>query len=98
MTSSWFFLSTLNYDARSTTHQILQPVYNVIEHEYHFLEVTFHVLPENISRRSVSDVNDLSSGFVMLSVARGAGPAEERNRGRASIFSLILDVFPDLQG
>ena len=23
MTSSWFFLSTLNYDARSTTHQIL---------------------------------------------------------------------------
>ena len=25
MTSSWFFLSTLNYDARSTTHQI----YNV---------------------------------------------------------------------
>ena len=24
MTSSWFFLSTLNYDARSTTHQILQ--------------------------------------------------------------------------
>ena len=24
MTSSWFFLSTLNYDARSTTHQIFQ--------------------------------------------------------------------------
>ena len=24
MTSSWFFLSTLNYDARSTTHQILK--------------------------------------------------------------------------
>ena len=23
MTSSWFFLSTLNYDARSATHQIL---------------------------------------------------------------------------
>ena len=23
MTSSWFFLSTLNYDARSTTHQFL---------------------------------------------------------------------------
>jgi len=23
VTSSWFFLSTLNYDARSTTHQIL---------------------------------------------------------------------------
>jgi len=23
MTSSWFFLSTLNYDARSTTHHIL---------------------------------------------------------------------------
>ena len=22
MTSSWFFLSTLNYDARSTTHQM----------------------------------------------------------------------------
>ena len=23
MTSTWFFLSTLNYDARSTTHQVL---------------------------------------------------------------------------
>ena len=28
MTSSWFFLSTLNYDARSTTHQI--PYYTLI--------------------------------------------------------------------
>ena len=26
MTSSWFFLSTLNYDARSTTHQINKPI------------------------------------------------------------------------
>ena len=26
MTSSWFFFSTLNYDARSTTHQILKAV------------------------------------------------------------------------
>jgi len=26
VTSSWFFLSTLNYDARSTTHQICQEV------------------------------------------------------------------------
>ena len=27
VTSSWFFLSTLNYDARSTTHQI--KTYNI---------------------------------------------------------------------
>ena len=27
MISSWFFLSTLNYDALSTTHQIYQLVY-----------------------------------------------------------------------
>jgi hypothetical protein len=27
MTSSWFFLSTLNYDARSTTHQIYKQSY-----------------------------------------------------------------------
>ena len=26
MTSSWFFLSTLNYHARSTTHQICKPL------------------------------------------------------------------------
>ena len=34
MTSSWFFLSTLNYDARSTTHQI----HNIFAegHPYHF--------------------------------------------------------------
>jgi len=28
VTSSWFFLSTLNYDARSTTHQIICCVHN----------------------------------------------------------------------
>ena len=28
MTSSWFFLSTLNYDARSTTHQIYNDKHN----------------------------------------------------------------------
>jgi len=26
VTSGWFFLSTLNYDARSTTHQICKGV------------------------------------------------------------------------
>jgi len=28
VTSSWFFLSTLNYDARSTTHQISGDISN----------------------------------------------------------------------
>ena len=32
MTSSWFFLSTLNYDARSTTHQILTPILTPTTH------------------------------------------------------------------
>ena len=32
MTSSWFFLSTLNYDARSTTHQIHLKVVSSEEH------------------------------------------------------------------
>ena len=30
MTSSWFFLSTLNYDARSTTHQIKMGLQEVV--------------------------------------------------------------------
>jgi hypothetical protein len=30
VTSSWFFLSTLNYDARSTTHQILSQVWDTV--------------------------------------------------------------------
>jgi len=30
VTSSWFFLSTLNYDARSTTHQIKDVLYKHI--------------------------------------------------------------------
>ena len=30
MTSSWFFLSTLNYDARSTTHQIYRCVHTIM--------------------------------------------------------------------
>ena len=32
MISSWFFLSTLNYDARSTTHQ--RQIKEVISSEY----------------------------------------------------------------
>ena len=31
MTSGWFFLSTLNYDARSTTHQINIDLKNMAE-------------------------------------------------------------------
>ena len=31
MTSSWFFLSTLNYDARSATHQIQKCAINHVE-------------------------------------------------------------------
>ena len=34
MTSSWFFLSTLNYDARSTTHQIHSKLVLVMSHRY----------------------------------------------------------------
>lgn len=45
----------------------------------------------------MSDVNDLSSVFLVLSAASG-GPDEGRKRRPASIFSLLLDVFPDLQG
>ena len=34
MTSSWFYLSTLNYDARSTTHQFYKSVYsNHLQHK-----------------------------------------------------------------
>jgi len=34
VTSSWFFLSTLNYDARSTTHQIysIKPITRPVPH------------------------------------------------------------------
>jgi len=34
VTSSWFFLSTLNFDARSTTHQIKEVVYDYILSTY----------------------------------------------------------------
>jgi len=32
VTSSWFFLSTLNYDARSTTHQIYNELSLTLDH------------------------------------------------------------------
>jgi len=34
VTSSWFFLSTLNYDARSTTHQIDKNIFGWFSHSY----------------------------------------------------------------
>ena len=58
MTSSWFFLSTLNYDARSTTHQIC---YLSLQHEEEWysmivfwsgaflVERTFLILVQNIN-------------------------------------------------
>lgn len=53
--------------------KILEPVYSFIQQGCRFLKVNFHVLPENISRRSFSDVDDLSSVFVMVNVAPGRG-------------------------
>ena len=41
--SSWFYLSTLNYDARSTTHQIW--IYVFIMHIMHFLSSSFSHFP-----------------------------------------------------
>ena len=41
MTSSWFFLSTLNYDARSTTHQIYNNLHLTKEHSLHGNALTF---------------------------------------------------------
>ena len=34
MTSSWFFLSKLNYDAGSTTHQILKKLSDYVRDDY----------------------------------------------------------------
>ena len=35
MTSNWFFLSTLNYDAQSATHQIYFPLYRLRKKIFH---------------------------------------------------------------
>ena len=45
MTSSWFFLSTLNYDARSTTHQIYMETscnFEVISDTFKLTEEVFN--------------------------------------------------------
>ena len=48
MTSSWFFLSTLNYDARSTTHQIrnlLCPIHPILRTQP---QQTFFLFPPKL--------------------------------------------------
>ena len=46
MTSSWFFLSTLNYDARSTTHQIYCIIVNTTEWLVSRLQEVTFTLPD----------------------------------------------------
>jgi hypothetical protein len=50
VTSSWFFLSTLNYDARSTAHQInsLQVIIITITNTIHTIEVDKKQLLNNV--------------------------------------------------
>ena len=50
MTSSWFFLSTLNYDARSTTHQIMD-LYKSVFSKLHMQNLCLAILQDTNSLR-----------------------------------------------
>ena len=69
MTSSWFFLSTLNYDARSTTHQISfrgsdprisHVVHSLIRGEENFSTVVVQLLSK-LEGRSADTCDDDSN-------------------------------------
>ena len=79
MTSSWFFLSTLNYDARSTTHQIYKnevaaTVFSKALPQHSFL------LSRTTRREEISELRR-SFGFV-----------EHFTQSRTSCFLLLLPV------
>ena len=57
MTSSWFFLSTLNYDARSTTHRIYYTTFWIHPSELH--TVSFNNWVAN-TRRGTADWGSLN--------------------------------------
>ena len=65
MTSSWFFLSTLNYDARSTTHQISKTVVYVVEKRDYRKKIK-NVTARRHSATSVTNTSFFSEGYTLL--------------------------------
>ena len=53
MTSSWFFLSTLNYDTRSTTHQIV-----ILVPAFYWNRLSTQIVYEPERTRAVSETLD----------------------------------------
>ena len=65
MTSSWFFLSTLNYDARSATHQI-HMVYISSNNDRHPVPRTFTPLHYTCRHFASSHLNFTQKHFTKL--------------------------------
>jgi hypothetical protein len=49
VTSSWFFLSTLNYDAQSTTHQIFNVILKI--DKYYFTLQVYLIGLSNVRKK-----------------------------------------------
>ena len=105
MTSSWFFLSTLNYDARSTTHQISVDVYCNVASLFvpHFLSFQTwswgwnpplchcSILRTFTAGRGASEVGKLAQGIHWL--AEGFGLLTRDKRRQALSLLQLYTVF-----
>ena len=81
VTSSWFFLSTLNYDARSTTHQIyILPISTV--------RIQLHVSVLYVDHLQVEIFN------LQISYTRYVGCLGGRGGGRDLVVSIVGTMTP----
>ena len=98
MTSSWFFLSTLNYDARSTTHQIydkiltfLYELYSVYTlHKFYILQLSLNCKYVTVKiEKTITRVHFIHFVFSLLYIA----PKALLRQRPSYKFSVVVDIF-----
>jgi len=83
VTSSWFFLSTLNYDARSTTHQIYTLRCYTLFLWHDFVSSATHATSQHMSRQGNNSNTDV----------RGAACIKNKNRFAVGCLRKGVDNF-----
>ena len=79
MASSWFFLSTLNYDARSTTHRIYK-IWNLTDYSFCNFKLylswerpNFTSILERLTKSRVLRIQNCGFGSNMFGLRGGGG-------------------------
>jgi len=105
VTSSWFFLSTLNYDARSTTHQMDNFVFILVFLSRSSLYMSTYSVPneDNVFSRAMNfqvhaTVTKALIHKVCSAVPNGSASSSQGTRGYLSVTATLKFTYSLIKG